>query len=52
VALKGTNWRIIGESVRFKGNFDATGNKLTGIWELKGKKAGWQPWIKLKLVRA
>jgi hypothetical protein len=25
---------------------------LTGLWELKGAKAGWQPWIKLKLVRA
>jgi len=52
VALKGKNWSIIGESVRFNGKFDAKGNKLTGLWELKGKKVGWQPWIKLKLVRA
>ena len=52
VALKGKNWTIIGQSVRFSGKFDAENNKLTGLWKLKGKKAGWQPWIKLKLVRA
>jgi hypothetical protein len=52
VALKGKKWSIVGESVRFKGAFDTDGNTLTGLWELKGKKAGWQPWIKLKLVRA
>ena len=52
VALKGKNWSITGESARFKGKFDAKGNKLTGLWELKGKKSGWQPWIKLELVRA
>jgi Protein of unknown function (DUF1579) len=52
VALKGKNWTIIGRSVRFSGKFDAKNNKLTGLWELKSKKAGWQPWIKLKLVRA
>jgi hypothetical protein len=52
VALKGKHWSIIGESVRFSGKFDAKGNKLTGLWELKGKKAGWQPWIKLTLSRA
>ena len=52
VALKGKSWSIAGDSVRFNGKFDAKGNKLSGLWELKGKKAGWQPWIKLKLVRA
>ena len=52
VSLKGKNWSIIGESVRFNGKFDAKNNKLTGLWELKGEKFGWQPWIKLKLVRA
>ena len=52
VALNGKSWSIAGESVRFNGKFDAKGNTLTGLWELKGKKAGWQPWIKLKLVRA
>jgi len=52
VALNGKKWSIVGESVRFNGAFDADGNTLTGLWELKGKQAGWQPWIKLKLVRA
>ncbi len=52
VALKCKNWTIIGQSVRFSGKFDAENNKLTGLWKLNGKKAGWQPWIKLKLVRA
>ena len=52
VALKGKNWTIIGESVRFNGKFDARNNKLTGLWELKGRSAGWRPWIKLTLVRA
>jgi hypothetical protein len=52
VVLKGKTWSIIGDTVRFNGEFDAQNNKLTGVWELKGKNAGWQPWIKLKLVRA
>lgn len=52
VTLKAENWSIMGESVHFNGNFEANGNKLTGLWELKGNKAGWQPWIKLKLVHA
>lgn len=52
VALKGKSWSIVGGKARFNGKFDKTGQKLTGLWELKGKKAGWQPWIRLKLVRA
>lgn len=52
VALKRKQWTIIGESVRFSGKFDAKGSRLTGLWELKGKKAGWQPWIELQLTRA
>ena len=52
LALKGKKWSILGESVRFSGKFNADNSQLTGLWELKGKKAGWQPWIKLKLVRA
>ncbi|MGS5089367.1 DUF1579 family protein [Hydrogenophaga sp. A37] len=52
VALDGRRWSISGETVRFKGSFDVQKNRLTGLWELKGSKAGWQPWIKLELVRA
>lgn len=52
VALKGKNWCISGEAVRFHGKFDATGNRLVGLWEMKSKKSGWQPWIELELTRA
>ncbi|WP_269789750.1 DUF1579 family protein [Stenotrophomonas sp. Iso1] len=52
VALKGKRWTITGEFVRFQGKFSADSNQLTGLWELKDKKVGWQPWIKLKLERA
>lgn len=52
VALKGKRWAIKGEAVRFNGKFNATNSELTGLWELKGKAAGWQPWIRLKLARA
>ena len=52
VALKGKKWTIKGQSVRFNGKFNATNSVLTGLWELKSKNAGWQPWIKLKLARA
>jgi hypothetical protein len=52
IILRGKKWSIFGETVRFDGHFDAQGNQLTGLWEMKSKKSGWQPWIKLVLVRA
>ena len=52
VALKGKRWSIIGATVRFNGKFDAAGDKLTGLWEMKSKRSGWRPWIRLKLTRA
>lgn len=52
VALDGRRWSISGKSVRFMGSFDIQKKRLTGLWELKGRKAGWQPWIKLELARA
>jgi Protein of unknown function (DUF1579) len=52
VALNGRRWTISGKTVRFDGGFDAQKNRLTGLWELKGRKSRWQPWIKLRLVRA
>lgn len=51
-ALKGKRWTIVGKSVRFDGRFNARNTRLTGLWELKGKRAGWQPWIDLTLDRA
>lgn len=52
LALDGRRWSIGGKTVRFNGSFDASKNRLRGLWELKGRKAGWQPWIQLELVRA
>lgn len=52
VVLNGKKWTILGKTVRFDGKFDSKGNKLEGLWELKSSKSVWQPWIKLKLIRA
>ena len=52
MALNGKRWSISGDAARFRGKFDATKNTLTGLWELKSDKVGWQAWIQLKLVRA
>lgn len=52
LVLDGRRWSIVGKTVRFKGSFDARKNRLTGLWELKGKRARWQPWINLELERA
>ena len=52
VRLRGRRWTITGDTVRFDGRFSAAGDTLTGLWELKGRRRGWQPWIELELVRA
>lgn len=51
VELERRRWRIRGKTVRFDGGFDASRNRLSGLWELKGRRA-WQPWIRLELARA
>ncbi|KQV53097.1 hypothetical protein ASC95_10050 [Pelomonas sp. Root1217] len=52
VELHGRRWTISGKTARFNGGFDAGRNRLTGFWELKGRRGRWQPWIKLELARA
>jgi hypothetical protein len=52
IALKGRRWLIAGQKVRFAGAFDERWNCLTGLWEAKGKRGRWQPWIRLRLARA
>ena len=52
VVLNGKHWKILGETVRFEGEFSSDDKKLVGLWELKSKKSVWQPWIKLELIRA
>jgi len=51
VELGGRRWCIRGKTVRFDGEFNLRKSRLTGLWELKGRKS-WQPWIRLTLVRA
>ncbi len=52
VQLQRGRYQIVGQTTRFDGRFDAKQNRLTGLWELKSKTAGWQPWIKLQLIRS
>lgn len=52
VSLVGRRWTIVGATVRFSGRFNAERNRLTGLWEAKRKRGGWQPWIELELQRA
>ena len=52
ISLAGRRWRITGTTVRFSGSFNAERSRLGGLWELKGKRSAWQPWIKLELQRA
>lgn len=52
IALRGRRWTILGQAVRFHGGFDDGWNRLSGLWEMKGKRGTWKPWIRLELVRA
>lgn len=51
VRLAGRRWQILGERVRFDGKFSPDRDRLAGLWKTKAKR-GWQPWIKLQLLRA
>lgn len=52
VELEQRHLRITGQTVRFEGQFDTDDDRLSGLWELKSGTAGWQPWIRLELIRA
>ena len=52
LALQGRSWQIDGDSARFRGQFSLDMSELSGLWELREPDGHWQPWIKLKLVRA
>jgi hypothetical protein len=52
VDLRGKKWSIRSPTLRFSGEFDRNGDRLTGLWEMKSGKGRWQPWIDLQLVRA
>ena len=50
IRLHGRRWTIDGVSVRFDGRFSEAGDRLTGRWERKVRRA-WHPWIDLELTR-
>lgn len=52
IDLSGKKWSITGASVRFTGRFNPRSDRLTGIWEMRGRKSSWQPWIEMLMVRA
>ena len=52
VELSGRRWTISGEKVRFRGSFNAAKNRLSGRWDIRTHRTGWEPWIELQLVRA
>ncbi|MBE7367999.1 DUF1579 family protein [Ramlibacter pallidus] len=52
LALDGRRWTIQGKTVRFEGAFNARKDRLTGLWEIKGGRGRWQPWIRIELSRA
>ena len=52
ISLNGRRWKIEGETVRFDGRFDSQGKRLVDLWELKGTRSRWLPWIELELARA
>lgn len=52
MTLERQRYTISGMTVRFHGSFDTRKTRLEGLWELKGPKGRWQPWIRLQLLRA
>jgi len=49
VQVRGDEYRLLGDVVRFSGRFNPDGTELGGLWELKGKK-GWEPWMQVTLT--
>jgi len=51
IILRGRRYHILGQTVRFAGQFNAEKDVLQGVWELRSTSS-WKPWIKIKLARA
>jgi hypothetical protein len=45
------NWRIDGDAMRFRGNFDSNRRQLSGTWEI-ASETGWEVWMDVKLAKA
>ncbi len=44
-------WKFEGEGLRFRGDFNAKKNIITGVWEKGGKSGNWKPFMEIKLER-
>lgn len=47
--LEGRSWSIDGETVRFRGAFDADGSVLAGTWDQRSDRGRWSPWMDIEL---
>jgi hypothetical protein len=47
--LEGKAWSIDGETVRFRGTFNADGSVLAGTWEQRSSQGRWSPWMDIEL---
>ena len=44
-------WKFEGSGMRFRGDFNAKKDIISGIWEKGGKSGNWKPVMKIKLER-
>jgi hypothetical protein len=50
--VDGTNWRFLGDSLRFTGGFHEQGRLFAGLWEVRpDAQADWQPLMDVRLRR-
>jgi hypothetical protein len=44
-------WTMRGTTTRFTGNFSASGDTITGFWELRDEDSTWRRWMEITLVK-
>lgn len=44
-------WKFEGNGIRFRGDFNAKKNMISGIWEKGGKSGNWKTFMDVKLER-
>ncbi|MGI9505614.1 MAG: DUF1579 family protein [Geminicoccaceae bacterium] len=49
-ALEDHAWKIDGQGLRLRGDFDQKWNELTGTWEIENG-GDWSPWMDIKLTK-
>ncbi|MES2527424.1 MAG: DUF1579 family protein [Bdellovibrionota bacterium] len=48
--LKGHDWQIDGNGIRFRGSFNKSFSRLSGEWQYK-EKSSWKRWMTLTLTK-